>query len=88
MEPTRGVVMVTITIKNIPEALYRRLKLKASEHRRSLNKEVIICLEQSTGSVPLDPETFLARAREIRELVKGPPLTERRLQQLKSAGRL
>lgn len=80
--------MVTITIKNIPEALYRRLKLKASEHRRSLNKEVIICLEQATGSVPLDPETFLARAREIRQLVKGPPLTERRLQQLKSAGRL
>ena len=80
--------MATITIKNMPDALYGRLKLKASEHRRSLNKEVITCLEQSTGSVPLDPETFLAGAREIRKLVKGPPLTERRLRQLKSAGRL
>ncbi len=79
--------MATITIKNIPEALYSRLKRKASEHRRSLNKEVITCLEQSTGSVPLDPETFLARARELRTLVKGPPLTERRLWQLKRAGR-
>jgi plasmid stability protein len=88
MEATVGAAMATITIKNIPEAVYRRLKLKASEHRRSLNKEVILCLEQSTGSVPLDPETFLARAREVRGLVKGPPLTERRLKQLKSAGRL
>jgi antitoxin FitA len=88
MEPTKGVAMATITIKDIPDALYRRLKLNASEHRRSLNKEVIICLEQSTGSVPLDPETFLARAQEIRKLVKGPRLSERRLKQLKSAGRL
>jgi len=79
--------MATITIKNIPDALYSRLKLKASEHRRSLNKEVITCLEQSARSVPLDPEAFLAQAREIRKLVKGPPLTERRLRQLKSAGR-
>ncbi len=80
--------MATITIKNMPEALYRQLKLKASEHRRSLNKEVIICLEQSTGSVPLDAEMFLARAREIRTRVKGLSLTERRLKQYKSAGRL
>ena len=80
--------MATITIKNLPDAVYRRLKLNASEHRRSLNKEVIMCLEQSTGSVALDPETFLARAREIRKLVKGPPLTERGLKHLKSAGRL
>ncbi|TRZ98473.1 MAG: Arc family DNA-binding protein [Nitrospiraceae bacterium] len=80
--------MATITIKNIPDALYGRLKLKASEHGRSLNKEVITYLEQSTRNVPLDPEEFLARAREIRKLIKGPPLTERRLRQLKSAGRL
>jgi hypothetical protein len=39
-------------------------------------------------NMPLDPEEFLARAREIRKLVKGPPLTERQLRQLKSAGRL
>ena len=80
--------MATITIKNIPDALYGRLKLKASEHGRSLNKEVITCLDQSTRNVPLDPEEFLARARAIRKLVKGPLLTERRLRKLKSAGRL
>ncbi len=80
--------MATITIKNIPEALFRRLKLRAIEHRRSLNQEVIISLDQSTGAVPLDPQAFLAGAREVRRLVKGSPITERRLKQFKSAGRL
>jgi len=80
--------MATLTIKNIPDTLYTQLKLKAGQHRRSLNQEVIACLERSTGSAPLDPEAFLARAREIRKLVKGPPLTERRLQRLKRDGRL
>ncbi len=80
--------MATLTIKNIPDPVYRRLKHQAAHHRRSLNQEIISCLERSSGSVPVDPETFLARARDIRKLVKGPLLTERRLKQLKSAGRL
>jgi antitoxin FitA len=80
--------MATITIKNIPEGLFRRLKLRAIEHRRSLNQEVIISLDQSTGVAPLEPQAFLNGAREIRSLVKGRPITERRLKQLKSAGRL
>ncbi len=80
--------MAILTVKNIPDAVYRRLKRQAAQHRRSLNQEIIACLERSAGSVPLDPDTFLARARELRNLVKGPLLTERRLKQLKSAGRL
>ena len=80
--------MATLTIKNIPDEVYQRLKHQAAEHRRSLNQEIISCLEQFSGGVPVDPGTFLARAREMRKLVKGPDLTERRLKQLKSAGRL
>ena len=80
--------MATLTIKNIPDEVYQRLKHQAAQHRRSLNQEIISCLEQSSGGVPMDPGTFLARAREIRKFVKGPLLTERRLKQLKSAGRL
>ena len=80
--------MATLTVKNIPDSVYRRLKHQAAQHRRSLNQEIIACLERSAGGVPVDPETFLARARDLRKLVKGPLLTERRLKQLKSAGRL
>jgi plasmid stability protein len=80
--------MATLTIKNIPDGVYQHLKQQASLHRRSLNQEVIACLEHSTGSVPLDPAVFLARAQEIRKMVKGPRLTESRLKHLKTVGRL
>ena len=33
--------MATLTIKNIPEPLVKRLKKQAAAHRRSLNFEVI-----------------------------------------------
>ena len=79
--------MPTITIKNIPRPLYKRLKVQAARHHRSLNLEVIACLEQTTGSTLLDPATILAHARELRKLCKGPILTDKRLMQLKTAGR-
>ncbi len=79
--------MTTLTIKNIPDAIYRRLKRQATQHRRSLNQEVIVCLERSTGSVPFDPVTVLAEARELRKQYSGPTLTDKLLLQLKTAGR-
>ena len=36
----------TLTLKNIPDAVYERLKLSAEAHRRSMNSEAIVCLEQ------------------------------------------
>jgi antitoxin FitA len=80
--------MATLTVKNIPDDVYKRLKTQAARHHRSLNQEIIACLERSTFSVPVDSATFLARAREIRRNIKGPLLTEKRLHQLKTAGRL
>lgn len=38
-------VPTTLTLKNIPDAVYDRLKLAAEMHRRSLNSEAIVCLE-------------------------------------------
>ena len=35
----------TLTLKNIPEHVYDRLKWSAQVHRRSLNNEAIVCLE-------------------------------------------
>ncbi len=34
-----------LTLKNIPDDVYRRLKASAEAHRRSLNNEAIVCLE-------------------------------------------
>lgn len=53
--------MATLTIKNIPEPLVKRLKQQAAAHRRSLNFEVIAYLEQMAHSVPVDAEALPAR---------------------------
>jgi antitoxin FitA len=79
--------MATLTIKNIPEPLVKRLKQQAAVHRRSLNFEVIFYLEQMTHSVPVTIDALLARARAIRGRPKGVRLTDRLLDELKVAGR-
>jgi hypothetical protein len=40
-----GIIMANLTIKNIPENLYQKLKKSAEVNRRSINAEVIFCLE-------------------------------------------
>jgi plasmid stability protein len=79
--------MATMTVKNIPDSVYRKLKRQAVNHHRSLNQEVIACLERSTGSTVFDPATILADARELRKQGKGPVLTDTRLRRLKASGR-
>ncbi|MBI4002337.1 MAG: DNA-binding protein [Nitrospira defluvii] len=78
--------MASLTIKNIPEPLVKRLKHQAAAHRRSLNFEVISCLEEMTHSIP-DADALLARARAVRRIPKGIRLNDRLLQDLKTAGR-
>ena len=56
----------TLTLKNIPDAVYDRLKLAAAMHRRSLNSEAIICLEPVLLPTKLMPHERIARARELR----------------------
>lgn len=79
--------MATLTIKNIPDRLVKRLKSQAAAHRRSLNLEVIACLERTAQSVPLDPQALLARARMIRRTPTGMRLTDKILKELRAAGR-
>ena len=56
----------TLTLKNIPEAVYERLKAAAEMHRRSLNSEAIVCLEAVLMPTKLAPAERLAGARELR----------------------
>ena len=59
-------VPTTLTLKNIPEAVYDRLKLAAEMHRRSLNSEAIVCLESVLMPTKMMPSERIARARELR----------------------
>jgi len=78
--------MPTLTLKDIPPELHRRLKARALRNHRSLNREAIECLRAATGATPVDPEALLARARNLREQIGG-RLGQRDLDAAKRAGR-
>lgn len=79
--------MPTLTIKGLPDPLYRRLKRQAEAHRRSLNGEIIVCLERAVGAGRTDPTAWLAQARAFRQRLQLRPLTERQLRAARQAGR-
>lgn len=80
--------MATLTIKNIPDALYQELKHQAALHRRSLNSEVIVNLEQAVHSYNPDAQTILKQARKLREKTSKYKLTSKKLKAAKEQGRL
>lgn len=61
--------MPTLTIRKVPQELYDELKQRAAEHRRSLNSEVLHCIERALRSRRVDPEALLARLDALREAV-------------------
>ncbi len=84
MEPT----IPTLTIKGLPDPLYRRLKEQAEAHRRSLNGEIIVCLERAVGSGRPEPLTWLSEAVAFRERLRLQPLTDRALRAARQARRV
>lgn len=56
----------TLTLKNIPDEVYKRLKASAEHHRRSLNSEAIVCLEAVLVPHRVTVSERLARARALR----------------------
>lgn len=59
-------VLVNLTLKNIPDEVYARLKAAAETHRRSLNSEAIVCLESALLLGRLSVSERLQRARQFR----------------------
>ncbi len=63
----------SITLKNIPDHVYNSLRAAANAHHRSLNGEIIACLEQSLLPTKNNAHEHLAKARELRRALA--PLT-------------
>jgi antitoxin FitA len=61
----------TITLKNIPDEIYHSLKQAADAHHRSINSEAIACLERVLLPSKAGNDEHLARARQIRESLRG-----------------
>lgn len=56
----------TLTLKNVPDEVYDRLKASAEAHRRSLNSEAIVCLEAMLLPGRIAASERLTRARALR----------------------
>ncbi len=79
--------MANMTLKNVPPDLYDRLKQAAARHRRSLNNEAIVCLEQALEGEREDPALLLARIRELRARTSGVQVTDADLREARDEGR-
>lgn len=75
MEPIRNRIgeqtAMNYTLKNIPEDIYEKIKLRARTRRRSINSEIIAILGEVVDPRRVSVEEFLARADEIRARTKG-----------------
>jgi plasmid stability protein len=78
--------MATLTLKDVPVDLHRRLKARAEQNGRSLKRDVIECLEASFGAAVIDVDAVIAEARAIRRTLKHRP-TNREIDRLKRQGR-
>ncbi len=56
----------SLTLKNVPDEVYERLKASAEVHGRSLDCEAIVCLEAALFPEPITVGERLARARALR----------------------
>ena len=79
--------MTTITLKNIPDDLYEQLKSAARLHRRSINSELITCLERVFYPKQVSSEERLRRLREIRPKIDPNAISLEELQQAIDSGR-
>ena len=61
--------MASITIRNLDDALKRRLRIRAAEHGRSMEEEVREILRQTVGKVALPKD--LGRAIHARFAALG-----------------
>jgi antitoxin FitA len=77
----------TLTLKNIPDEVYERLKASAEQNRRSMNSEAIVCLEAVLLPTKAPAAERLARARELRAALPEGAFRARDIQALKQQGR-
>lgn len=58
--------MASITVKNIPDELLERLRQAAEDSNRSINRQIIECLERQLQPRAIDVDAAIERARKIR----------------------
>jgi hypothetical protein len=87
MEPEGRTTVTNLTVKGLPEDVYRALKEEAEQARRSLNQEVIHRLAASVRAPRIEPEVFLEELSRVHERLSTPPLTDAELRDSIREGR-
>lgn len=77
----------TVTVKNIPDDIYDSLKRVANAQHRSINSEVIACLERAMRPSRISNEELVERARQIRGSLEGQQFAADDIQRAIDAGR-
>lgn len=82
-----GGFMASLTIKNIPDNLYEHLKQAASAHHRSINSELIHCLEKSLMPTKLSASDLKEAAKLLRGRVMAQSIDVDEINAAKTEGR-
>ena len=77
---------MTLTLKKVPEKLYRQLKQRAKANRRSINQEAILCLELLLPR-PIDVGAELEEIRKVRASIPALNLTDKDIEEPINWGR-
>ncbi len=80
-------LMPSLTLKGIPDEVYRRLRDDAKRNHRSLNSEILIRLERSTAPAVVDVHEWLGRLDAFRRSLPGRPLSRTATDRAKRTGR-
>jgi plasmid stability protein len=79
--------MATLTVKNIPDELYARVKEAAARNRRSVNSEIIARIEASLMPRRVSAEHVVARARRLHAEMGSGLLEVEQYDEARRAGR-
>lgn len=79
--------MASLTIKNIPDELYEHLKQAANAHHRSVNSELIYCLERTLLPTKLSESDLKEAAKSLRARVMTDRIDVDEISEAKSEGR-
>jgi antitoxin FitA len=80
-------VPTSITLKAIPDVVYERLKASATAHHRSLNSEVIACLEAQLLPRRISAQEHLTAIRATRGRLPADAFDHDDVDRLKRQGR-
>ena len=79
--------MPSITLKNIPNSLYIQIKDAASIHHRSLNSEILYCVERTLGTHKINVSEHIEITRKLRAKTAQHSLSDQELNDVKNEGR-